>query len=264
MVSLLQTLERFGRLSEEERRLIEEIEPTIKQIEADCDLMREGDRPSKFVMLLDGLACRYKVMEDGRRQILAFHMAGDICDVGGLHLKQLDSTTRTLTSAQVVFIPHVTMVSWSKFQPRLREFLWRTVMVDAAISREWIVNIGRRTAYQRTGHLLCEIVSRLRGALGLSGPSYDVPLTQLELADALSLTAIHVGRMLQQLRADKLVEFSQSTLTVLNWRGLKQVSDFHPDYLQEFGNVGEIGHLGHMTRSSNAVSKFGYGHSDSA
>ena len=264
MANILQMLERFGSLSEEERRLIEGLEPTVKQIEADRDLMREGDRPSKFVMFLDGLACRYKTMADGRRQILAFHMVGDICDLGGLHLTQLDSTTRTLTSAQVVFIPHATVVSWSKFQPRLREFLWRTVMMDAAISREWIVNVGRRTAYQRTGHLLCEIVSRLRGALGLSGPSYDVPLTQLELADALSLTAVHVGRMLQQLRADGLVEFSRSSLTVLNWQGLKQVSDFHPDYLQEFGDVGGIGYPGHMAKSLDAVSKFGYGHSGSA
>ncbi len=244
--------------------MIEEIEPTVKQVEADCDLMREGDRPSRFVMFLDGMACRYKMMEDGRRQILAFHMAGDICDVGGLHLTQLDSTTRTLTSAQVVFIPHATVVSWSKFQPRLREFLWRTVMADAAISREWIVNVGRRTAYQRTGHLLCEIVSRLRGALGLSGPSYDVPLTQLELADALSLTAIHVGRMLQQLRADGLADFSRNTLTVLNWRGLKQISGFHPGYLQEFGDVGGIGLSGHTTKSLDNTSNFSYRRSGSA
>ncbi len=256
MVDLLQTLERFGRLTDEERRLVEEIGPAVKQVEADCDLMREGDRPSKFVIFLDGLACRYKTMEDGRRQILAFHMAGDLCDVTGLHLKQLDSTTRTLTPAKVVFIPHSTVLSWSKFQPRLSEFLWRTVMVDAAISREWIVNVGRRTAYQRTGHLLCEIVARVRSALGMSGPSYDVPLTQLELADALGLTAIHVGRMLQQLRADGLAEFSRNTLTVLNWRGLKQMSDFHPGYLQEFGDAGGSGVSGHMTKNSGEVSKF--------
>ena len=213
-------------------------------------------------MFLDGLACRYKTMEDGRRQILAFHMAGDLCDMAGLHLKQLDSATRTLTPAKVVFIPHATVVNWSKFQSRLSEFLWRTVIVEAAISREWIINVGRRTAYQRTGHLLCEIISRLRGTLSTSGPSYDLPLTQLELADALSLTAIHVGRMLQQLRADGLAELSRNTLTVLNWRGLKQMSDFHPGYLQEFGDVGGIGTSGHATKNLVEVPKFGLGHLD--
>ncbi|MGI4939510.1 MAG: Crp/Fnr family transcriptional regulator [Janthinobacterium lividum] len=257
MVDLLQMLERFGRLTDGERRLVEDVNPTVKQIEGDCDLMREGDRPSRFVMFLDGLACRYKTMEDGRRQILAFHMAGDLCDVAGLHLKQLDSTTRTLTSAKVVFIPHGTVVSWSKFQPRLSEFLWRTVMVDAAISREWIVNVGRRTAYQRTGHLLCEIVSRLQGALGASGPCYDLPLTQSELADALSLTAIHVGRMLQQLRADGFVELSRNSLTMLNWRGLKQMSNFDPGYLQEFGEASGSEYLSRTSEKLGKFSKYG-------
>lgn len=235
MAELLRKLERFGKLTDGERRLVEEIEPSIKQVEADRDLMREGDRPSKFLMLLDGFACRYKTMEDGKRQILAFHMPGDLCDLAALHLKRLDSSTRTLTSAKVVPIPHTTVVSWSKFQPRLSEFLWRTTLVDAAISREWIVNVGRRAAYPRTAHLLCEIVSRMRGALGISGPCYDLPLTQSELADALSLTAMHVGRMLQQLRADGLVELSRNTLIVRNWRGLQQVADFDPGYLQGFG-----------------------------
>ncbi len=255
MVDLLQKLERFGVLTDGERRLVEEVGPTVKQVEADRDLMREGDRPSKFVMFLDGFACRYKTMEDGRRQILAFHMAGDLCDLAGLHLKQLDSSTRTLTSAKVVFIPYATVVSWSKFQPRLSDFLWRTIMVDAAISREWIVNVGRRTAYQRTGHLLCEIVSRLRGALGTSGPCYDVPFTQLELADALSLTAVHVGRMLQQLRTDGLVELRRNSLTVLNWRGLKQMADFHPGYLQEFGEAAGPGHLSLTPKDVAEISK---------
>ena len=237
MADLLEKLERFGKLTDGERRLVEEVGSDVRQVESDRDLMREGDPPSKFVMFLEGFACRYKTMEDGKRQILGFHMPGDLCDLAGLHLKRLDSSTRTLTSAKVVPIPHTTVVSWSKFQPRLGEFLWRTTLVDAAMSREWIVNVGRRAAYSRTAHLLCEIVSRMRGALGASGPRYDLPLTQLELADALSLTAMHVGRTLQQLRADGLVEVSRNTITVRNWRGLKEAGEFDPSYLQGFGEV---------------------------
>ncbi|MGI4944534.1 MAG: Crp/Fnr family transcriptional regulator [Janthinobacterium lividum] len=240
MVELVQKLERFGRLTDGERRLVEQAEPAIRQVKADLDLIREGDHPSKFVMFLDGFACRYKMTEDGKRQILSFHMAGDLCDLVGLHAKQLDSSTRTLTPAKVALIPHAAVISWSK-SPRLRDFLWRTTLVDAAIMREWIINVGRRTAYQRTAHLLCEIVSRLRGTLGMSGPHYDFPLRQLELADALSLTGMHTGRMLQQLRADELVELGCNSITVRNWRGLKQAANFDPGYLQEFGDAGVRG-----------------------
>lgn len=229
----LRNLERLGRLTDGERRLVEEAGLVLKQVEADWDLVREGERPAQFFMLLDGYACRHRTMEDGRRQILAFHVPGDLCDLAGLHLKRLDCGTRTLTSAQVTLIPHATLVSWSKFQPRLSEFLWRMTLVDSAISREWIVNVGRRTAYQRTGHLLCEIVLRMRSSVGMSGPSYVFPFTQVELADALGLTAVHVGRMLQQLRTDGLTDLSNGILHVMNWRGLKQAADFDPSYLHQ-------------------------------
>ena len=230
---VLSRLERLGRLTDGERRLVENAELVSKQIEADRDLVRAGERPSKFVMLLDGFACRHRTMEDGRRQIVAFHVPGDLCDLAGLHLKRLDCGTRSLTPVKVAVIPHATLSSWSRFQPRLGELLWRAALVDTAISREWIVNVGRRTAYQRTGHLLCEIVLRMRSALAMPGPSYDLPFTQVELADALGLTAVHVGRMLQQLRTDGLAELSGGVLNVLNWRGLKHAADFDPGYLHQ-------------------------------
>ena len=231
MECLIRALERFGSLAEAERSVVLALELVAKQVEADQDLAREGKHPAQCLLLLEGWACRYKTLEDGRRQITAFHVPGDLCDPACLHLDRLDQSTCTLTPARVAPVPHAALLGWMGGQPRLRDALLRAMLADAAVSREWVVNVGRRTAYQRTAHLLCELVSRLR-AVGLADdPAYELPLTRAELADALGLTPVHVGRMLQDLRGQGLAEFDAGILTVRDWRGLKRAGGFDPGYL---------------------------------
>ena len=231
MECLIRALERFGPLAEAERTAVEGVGLAARQVEADQDLAREGKRPSHCLLLLEGWACRYKTLEDGRRQITAFHVPGDLCDAACLHLERLDHGTCTLTPARVVPIPHAVLLGWMGSHPGLRDALLRAVLADAAVSRAWIVNVGRRTAYQRTAHLLCELVTRLRDAGSADDTAYEVPLTRAELADALGLTPVHVGRMLQDLRGQGLVELDVGALTVRDWRGLKRAGGFDPGYL---------------------------------
>jgi len=104
-------------------------------------------------------------------------------------------------------------------------------LIDAATYREWIVNTGRRPAYERMAHLLCETVVRLR-AVGLAGEgSCDLPITQSEFGDALGLSTVHVNRVLQELRGAGLIVLKGSILSVLDWDGLKAAGDFDPAYL---------------------------------
>lgn len=102
---------------------------------------------------------------------------------------------------------------------------------DAAIFREWMVGLGRRSAYARIAHLLCEMGQRLQ-VIGLAqNDSYDLPVTQTELADALGLTTVHVNRALQQLRHDGLIIVRGGTVTLSDPEGPKQAGEFDPAYL---------------------------------
>ncbi len=229
---LIRRLEQVGSLSKQERQLVQGATFTIRHVGGNQDLVREGDPPLHCPLLLDGFACCYKMLESGQRQIVAFHVPTDLCNLTSLLLGTLDHGIATLTPGRVAFIPHATLLGWARLFPGLGHLLWRHALVDAAVSREWIVNVGRRNAAQRTAHLLCELALRLRRAGLARGPTYGLPLTQVVLADALGLTAVHVNRTLQWLRGEGLIEFGGGTLTVRDWTGLTRVAGFDPAYLE--------------------------------
>ncbi len=232
---LVRKLEQLGELSQVERLSIENSTFAVRQIGSDQDIVRAGDSPVFCPLLLEGFACRYKTLESGQRQIMAFHVPSDLCDLTGVLLRTLDHSICTLTPAKVALIPYATILDWAGTHRGLCQLLWRATLVDAAVSREWIVNVGRRTAYQRTAHLLCELMSRMRSAGLAQGLACDMPITQVELADALGLTPVHVNRTLQWLRSESLIELSAKTLTVRNWRELKRAAGFDATYLHQPG-----------------------------
>jgi CRP-like cAMP-binding protein len=149
----------------------------------------------------------------------------------------VDHSICTLTLARVATIPTASVLALTELYPRVTRLLWRDTLIEAAVFREWMLSIGRRPAYERTAHLLCELISRLR-AVGLADDHCcDLPITQSDLADALGLTAVHVNRMLQQLRDNGFIELHHRKLTVLDWPGLKQAAGFNPAYLYELGEA---------------------------
>ena len=229
--SFIRKLETFAPLPEEDKRALEQILGSTRRVDANRDLVCEGDRPTACQLIVDGFACRHRTLEDGRRQIMSFEIAGDLCDLHGFLLGKADHSVTTLTPCTVAPIPHRTLTEWIEDRPALARALWQASLVDAAVWREWIVNVGRRMAYQRTAHLLCEIVQRLRSAGLANGHVCELPLTHVVLADALGLTAVHVNRTLQSLRGEGLIEFGGGTLTVRDWSNLKQAGEFRPEYL---------------------------------
>ena len=229
--ALINGLERIGSLSDQERSLLEGASFAVQHMGGNRDLVREGDRPSHCSLLLDGFACRYKTLENGQRQIVAFHVPTEFCDLTSLILGTLDYSVATLTPAKVVSIPHATILGWITQLPSLGDLLWQATLVDASVAREWVVNAGRRTAYQRTAHLLCELSLQMRSAGQANERTCRLPLTQVVLADALGLTPVHVNRTLRWLRGEDLIEFSGGVLTVLDWPGLKRAGGFAPAYL---------------------------------
>jgi CRP-like cAMP-binding protein len=229
----IRKLEQFSPLSEAEKQAIQSAPLRLWQVASHQDIVSDRARPAEVHLIANGFACRYKVLHDGRRQITAFLMAGDFCDLRGLLLHQMDFGIAALgPSTTLAVISHERLMGILEKHPRLAFGLWRDAMIDAAICRQWLINIGRRSAYARIAHLLCEIWHRMQ-AVGLARDgSFELPMTQAEIGDALGLSTVHVNRTLQQLRADRLIEFKSNVVTVLDWQRLQAAGEFDPGYLQ--------------------------------
>lgn len=218
-------------LDHDDRDAINRLPLQIVNLKADQDIVREGDRPSRSCFLLDGLACWFKTTGEGKRQILSFQIPGDLPDMQSIHLTTLDSTLATLSPCRVAFIQHEPLRALCRQRPNVASAFWRMTLIDAAVFREWVANVGGRKAYSRLSHLLCEMVVRL-GAVGMAdGHVYELPITQAELADATGLSTVHVNRTLQALRRKKLIRWKNATFEVLNWEGLQEAGDFSASYL---------------------------------
>ncbi len=229
---LVQKIESVFTLTDNERQALETLPMELAVIKENQDIVREGDCPSRCCLLLSGFTCTYKVSGDSKRQIMTFGIAGDIPDLQSLHLPMLDSSVRTLTTCHVGFITHEDLHGLCARHPRIAAAFWRETLIEGAIFREWLLNIGRREAYSRIAHFFCEMLVRL-GAIGLAEDhTCDLPITQDEVGEALGLTAVHVNRVVQQMRAESLIETKGTRLTIPDWDRLKEVGEFTSRYLQ--------------------------------
>jgi CRP-like cAMP-binding protein len=228
---LIRKLESIFNLTGDERQALENLPMQVVAIKADQDIVREGDRTSRSCLILSGFACTYKVTAQGKRQIVSFNLPGDIPDLQSLHLKVLDNSVGSISPCSVGFISHEALRGLCTRYPRIASAFWRETLIDAAIFKEWVMNVGRRETYNRMAHLLCELLVRLRATGLAKGHFCDLPITQGEFADALGVTNVHVNRVLQQLRTDGLIELSGDRLNIPDWEKLKQVGEFDPTYL---------------------------------
>lgn len=236
---LLRKLESIDRVSGEERQAVEGLPMTRQRIDAGQDIVRDKDRPSRCCLIVEGWACRYKRLSADKRQILSFHVPGDIPDLQSLHLHVMDHTLATLTACTVAFIPHESVLALTRSHPGVAATLWRCTLVDAATFREWMTGIGRRSALGRIAHLLCEMYLKLE-AMGLARDRRcEWPITQVDIADALGLTNVHVNRVLQELRSQKLIALRGRTLVIEDWDALTEAAEFDPVYLhlKAFGGL---------------------------
>ena len=224
-------LEAFTRLSADDRAALQEIARNFRFIDARRDVIAEGDRPRYVHLVLDGWACRYKQLPDGKRQIVAIFVPGDFCDVNVYILKQMDHSIGAITRLKVAMITPEEMNALTAERPRITQALWWHELVTAAVQREWTLNLGQRSAYERLAHLLLELYLRLQTVGRARGGRCDFPLTQNDLAHATGLTAVHVNRMLQELRRDGLIELERKQLQILDMQRMMDVSMFNPNYL---------------------------------
>ena len=229
---LIQRLERIGQLSDEERYAVQQLSAKVQTLRPRQDIVLEGEKPEHSCLLVEGWAFRYKLLGGGRRQILSFHVPGDVPDLHSLHIDTMDHGLAALTEATIAFIPHESLFEVTKRFPGLAGILWRETLIDAAIFRQWITGMGQRDALGRMAHLLCELYCKLE-AIGLASEQRcNLPITQIELGDALGLSSVHTNRVLQKLRAQGLVTLRSQALSITSWDGLVRAAEFNPAYLQ--------------------------------
>jgi len=228
---LVRKLESIFSLTEDETLALANVPMQVMVLRGDQDIVREGDRPSRCCLFLEGLGCTYKVTAEGRRQIVAFNIPGSIPDLQSLHLETLDTSVGTLAPSKVGFIQHEALHKLYERHPRIAAAFWRKALIDAAVYREWVINIGQREAYTRMAHLLCEMIVRLTSVGLATDRSCDLPITQAEFGDAMGISTVHVNRVLKQMRADGLIRMEGTVLIVPDWEGLQEAGDFDPIYL---------------------------------
>lgn len=230
---LLQKLSSDMSLAPEDVAAIAALPMAVKEAAARVTLAREGATPAQCCVLLDGFACRSKTTDSGKRQILSVHIPGEILDLEALHLHVLDHDVTTLSKCRVGYISHEALLAVTRARPMVAEALWRYTARDAAVFREWIVNIGRRPALNRLAHLLVEIDVRLEKVGLADGASFELPMTQLDIADALGLTPVHVNRVVQELRRSGLLELRKNAVSLPDLKRLKEVAAFDDLYLRQ-------------------------------
>lgn len=194
-------------------------------------LVRQGDIAANCCVVLSGFVCRMKTSGNGSRQILSVHMKGDLADVQNIFLDEADHNVQALTHVTVALIPRQQISDLVETRPRVRQAIWLDILRDGAISREWLLNVGRRNALERVAHLMCEIALR-QDAAGISQNSiYQWPMTQEQFGDATGLTSVHINRMIRHLRDDGIINTNKRTVEIKDWARLKLVADFTQQYL---------------------------------
>jgi CRP-like cAMP-binding protein len=218
-------------LSAEDRRAVDALPWTRRTFDRDSYFVREGEPTSICTVLLSGFAYRQKLVSDGARQIISFHIPGEFLDIQNCMLDVADHNVQSLGRSAVALVPKGALLEIMGARPTIARAIWIDSLIDASIFREWVVNVGRRDARERIAHLLCELALRLRSAGLDEGSMFDFPVTQEQIADATGLTSVHTNRTLQSLRKDGLISLSSSRLGILDWDQLVEVGDFNGRYL---------------------------------
>jgi len=231
--TLVTRLSAIGSLTESEVDAVLALPYTPRGGKPGWEIAREGDQPSQCCLILEGTFCRFKFAAHGARQIVSYHIPGDVPDLQSCFLTVMDHTLAAITAGMVAFIPHTAVRTLMEENPPLGAKLLRESFIDSSITREWLCNVGRRAADARIAHLICEMFTRHRAAGSADQFTFPFGLTQATIGDSQGLSTVHVNRVMRQLKADELISIDpgSKTMTILNWERLQEVGDFDKGYL---------------------------------
>lgn len=240
---LIRKLEGYAPLAEEDKTVIRELcTEQVGAVAAKRDIISDGQSTDRIHLILEGWAARYKIEADGHRQITAFLIPGDFCDLHITVLKKMDHGIMALTDCEVAYLDVAKLDKITGERSMLTKALWWMTLIDEAVLRQWIIN-SRRRAVAAVAHLICEMQVRLE-SVGLSSDGgLQLPLTQEELADATGMSSIHMNRTIKTLREAGLATFGHSSVTIPNVAALAKAGDFDDSYLHLRKGVKRAGEI---------------------
>lgn len=227
----IEKLQGFASLGPQDVAALAEATSAPRSIAAKRDLIREGDQPGPVFVVLEGWACRYKILPSGTRQVLAFLMPGDSCDLHVGLLAEMDHSIQTITPALVATIDRIKMDVIMDRHRAVAKAMYLAQLVDEGTMRAWITSMGRRASIERVAHLMCELYLRARNIGLITQPRLSLPLSQLLLADALGMTAVHLNRVLKELRLSGAMSLQRGKLEIADPTKLIQIAGFDENYL---------------------------------
>lgn len=232
-------------LTDDELTCLESLHDRRREIATGVDLMNEGEVLAKTSIVVAGWGLRYKLLEDGRRQILNLVLPGDVVGLFASLFDHAGHSVKSLTPMLVAQFEPQRLLDVFALQPRLgAAFCWMAGREDAMLG-EQLVRIGRRSAYERVAHLLLELCKRLEAVGWSQSSSFELPVAQEILADTLGLSLVHVNRTLQRLKRDGIVDTARSRVVILDGARLAEIADFDPEYV-------EVRALPHRTQAEMA------------
>lgn len=224
-------LSKFGALDHNDLAFLAAATSDPRSVPQRHDLIREGDRPGPVFVMLEGWACRYKILPSGTRQVLAFLMPGDSCDHRIGLLAEMDHSIQTITPAVVATIAQEDMDALMDANQRIAKAIYIAQLVDEGTLRAWITSMGRRTSIERVAHLMCELYLRARNIGLTTETQLSLPLSQSLLADSLGMTAVHLNRVLKELRLSGAMSLQRGSLLITDAAKLVQIAGFDENYL---------------------------------
>jgi CRP-like cAMP-binding protein len=228
---LLRRLTVVSGLDEPDIAAIRALPVAVRHWEAGRVIVADGERPTNCCLVVEGFCVRSKTTASGQRQILSIHIPGEIPDLQSLHLHRMDHDLISLVPSTLGFISHTTVRALTRASPNVTEALWRDTLIDSAIFREWIVNVGQRPAANRLAHTVVELRRRLAITGRGAGDTFEMPLTQEQISEALGITPVHANRIIKQLRDDGIVDISRGRVVVLDEAKLAELAHFDDRYL---------------------------------
>ena len=221
-------------LSQDEIAILLDLQASPRTVQRHRDIITEGRSYGSIFIIIEGNAIRYRILHDGRRQIVNIVLPGDIVGALGYFMESSLYSTKALTEVAVAAVPFARLNALSETHPRLVTKIFWWFSCESTIYAEHLVDLGRRSALERVAHFLLELLTRLQ-SIGLADEqSFKIPLTQELLADALGLSIPHVNRVLRRLREDQLVVVEDQRVTVRDMEALSELADFEPSYLSRF------------------------------
>ncbi|WP_454616611.1 Crp/Fnr family transcriptional regulator [Bradyrhizobium cenepequi] len=227
---LIERLQALIGLSEADRNKLVNMPNTVKTLADGEYVLREGDRAFHCAIVMNGFLVGQKVVR-GRNQILSVYVPGDVPDLHTLHLLRMDHDVCSAGPSTIALVPHTFLSNLLMNSPTLTHAFWRETLVDAAICREWVANLGSRDALSRVAHVFCELAARLEVVGLLQNDQFRLPFTQQNLADVCGLSTVHINRTVQELRRGGLIEWKGGVVTLFRRTELARVAEFVPEYL---------------------------------